>query len=186
MPDQPFTATSSFPSHQFSGEVGGEGPGLGTPQPKALSSPPHSALTAQNALLRPGPSEPLKPPSSGSAGASRRLIDERDGERRTISKLACYTPALCLAYDTGASVAVQAKSGQTLLEVAHSADIDIEGACGGECACSTCHVILTKEDYAKMPEPDEDEAPSLLVVAVAYVCLIVYLFLLSFVRWIGR
>mmetsp|Transcript_54142 Transcript_54142/g.87498 ORF Transcript_54142/g.87498 Transcript_54142/m.87498 type:complete len:148 (-) Transcript_54142:27-470(-) len=70
--------------------------------------------------------------------------------------------------DTGASVAVQAKSGQTLLEVAHSADIDIEGACGGECACSTCHVILTKEDYAKMPEPDEDEVDMLDL--AAHVC----------------
>jgi ferredoxin len=27
-------------------------------------------------------------------------------------------------------------------QVAHEHDIDIEGACGGECACSTCHVLL--------------------------------------------
>ncbi|CAE7353211.1 yojK [Symbiodinium natans] len=55
------------------------------------------------------------------------------------------------------SVAVQAKSGQTLLEVAHEHDIDIEGACGGECACSTCHVILEKEQFDKLPAPDDDE-----------------------------
>lgn len=32
------------------------------------------------------------------------------------------------------------------------------GACGGSCACSTCHVIVQNEDlYDKMPEPDDDE-----------------------------
>jgi ferredoxin len=32
------------------------------------------------------------------------------------------------------------------------------GACGGSCACSTCHVIVTDEDmYDKIPEADDDE-----------------------------
>lgn len=32
------------------------------------------------------------------------------------------------------------------------------GACGGSCACSTCHVIVEDpEMYDKMPEPDDDE-----------------------------
>ena len=32
------------------------------------------------------------------------------------------------------------------------------GACGGSCACSTCHVIVEDEAlYDKMPEPDDDE-----------------------------
>jgi ferredoxin len=32
------------------------------------------------------------------------------------------------------------------------------GACGGSCACSTCHVIVTDESfYDKMTEPDDDE-----------------------------
>ncbi|CAE7680122.1 oleD [Symbiodinium sp. CCMP2592] len=59
--------------------------------------------------------------------------------------------------DEGGSVAVKAKSGQTLLQVAHDHDIDIEGACGGECACSTCHIILEKEQFDKLPPPDDDE-----------------------------
>lgn len=29
--------------------------------------------------------------------------------------------------------------------MAHEHDIDIEGACGGECACSTCHVLLEQD-----------------------------------------
>ena len=32
------------------------------------------------------------------------------------------------------------------------------GACGGSCACSTCHVIVESDEmYEKMPEPDDDE-----------------------------
>lgn len=32
------------------------------------------------------------------------------------------------------------------------------GACGGSCACSTCHVIVEDADlYDKMDEPDDDE-----------------------------
>lgn len=31
------------------------------------------------------------------------------------------------------------------------------GACGGECACSTCHVILDEKEYELLDEPDEEE-----------------------------
>lgn len=38
------------------------------------------------------------------------------------------------------------------------ADSVIVGACGGSCACSTCHVIVRDEEfYEKIPEPDDDE-----------------------------
>ncbi|KAM0167809.1 hypothetical protein ACHAQE_000200 [Botrytis cinerea] len=34
----------------------------------------------------------------------------------------------------------------------------MEGACGGSCSCSTCHVIVEDEAfYDKMNEPDDDE-----------------------------
>merc|ERR1719277_684319 len=58
-------------------------------------------------------------------------------------------------------ISVQAASGQTILEVAHENDIDIEGACGGECACSTCHVVLSQEAFDTLPEPDDDEVDML-------------------------
>lgn len=63
--------------------------------------------------------------------------------------------------DSGGKVSVQAKSGQTILEVAHDNDIDIEGACGGECACSTCHIILSQESFDSLPPPDDDEVDML-------------------------
>ncbi|KAI3396975.1 hypothetical protein diail_11375 [Diaporthe ilicicola] len=48
--------------------------------------------------------------------------------------------------------------GDNLLDIAQAHDLEMEGACGGSCACSTCHVIVQNEDlYDKMPEPDDDE-----------------------------
>lgn len=52
---------------------------------------------------------------------------------------------------------VQARVGETLLQTAHRNDIDLEGACEGVCACSTCHLILSQDLYDSLPEPSEDE-----------------------------
>jgi 2Fe-2S ferredoxin len=61
-------------------------------------------------------------------------------------------------YDDGQVKEIDAPNGISLLEVAHSNDIPLEGACEGSLACSTCHVIV--EDQAvfdSLPEPTEDE-----------------------------
>ncbi|KAL1835422.1 hypothetical protein VTJ49DRAFT_6743 [Mycothermus thermophilus] len=48
--------------------------------------------------------------------------------------------------------------GDNLLDIAQAHDLEMEGACGGSCACSTCHVIVLDQDYYdRMPEPDDDE-----------------------------
>jgi len=48
--------------------------------------------------------------------------------------------------------------GDNLLDIALDNNLDMEGACGGSCACSTCHVIVEDEAmYDKMDEPDDDE-----------------------------
>ncbi|KAI1442969.1 ferredoxin [Annulohypoxylon stygium] len=48
--------------------------------------------------------------------------------------------------------------GDNLLDIAQAHDLEMEGACGGSCACSTCHVIVLDEDfYEKIPEPEDDE-----------------------------
>ncbi|KAJ6609262.1 2Fe-2S ferredoxin-type domain-containing protein [Mycena sp. CBHHK59/15] len=52
---------------------------------------------------------------------------------------------------------IEANEGDDLLSIAHEHDIDLEGACEGSVACSTCHVILTPEYYDLLPEPDDDE-----------------------------
>jgi 2Fe-2S ferredoxin len=52
---------------------------------------------------------------------------------------------------------VEAPEGLSVLEIAHRNDIDLEGACEGSLACSTCHVIIDPEWYASLEEPTEDE-----------------------------
>ncbi|KAK7545151.1 2Fe-2S iron-sulfur cluster binding domain-containing protein [Phyllosticta citribraziliensis] len=48
--------------------------------------------------------------------------------------------------------------GDNLLDIAQDNDLEMEGACGGSCACSTCHVIVDDADmYDQIPEPDDDE-----------------------------
>ena len=57
----------------------------------------------------------------------------------------------------GTEKIVDAQNGLSLLEVAHSNDIELEGACEGSLACSTCHVILEKNFFESLPEPSEEE-----------------------------
>lgn len=52
---------------------------------------------------------------------------------------------------------VEAPEGLSVLEIAHRNDIDIEGACEGSLACSTCHVIVEAEWFEKLEEASEDE-----------------------------
>jgi 2Fe-2S ferredoxin len=47
--------------------------------------------------------------------------------------------------------------GLSLLEVAHKHNIDLEGACEGSLACSTCHVVVEPEWYDLLPDASEDE-----------------------------
>ncbi|KAK2756439.1 hypothetical protein FQN54_005332 [Arachnomyces sp. PD_36] len=52
----------------------------------------------------------------------------------------------------------QVAKGDNLLDIAQANDLEMEGACGGSCACSTCHVIVEDEAmYDKLEEPDDDE-----------------------------
>ena len=44
-----------------------------------------------------------------------------------------------------------------MLDVAQDNHVDIEGACGGEAACSTCHVILDQAYFDKLSKPSEEE-----------------------------
>ncbi|WOE76606.1 2Fe-2S iron-sulfur cluster-binding protein [Parasphingorhabdus sp. SCSIO 66989] len=49
------------------------------------------------------------------------------------------------------------KVGDKLLNLAQAHGEPLEGTCEGQMACSTCHVILPKEDFAKVPEASELE-----------------------------
>jgi len=51
----------------------------------------------------------------------------------------------------------QVPLGTTVLEAAHNNNIDLEGACEGSLACSTCHVVVEKNFYDMLETPSEDE-----------------------------
>ena len=54
-------------------------------------------------------------------------------------------------------IEVEARSGERLLAVAQRADQPLEGACGGDMACATCHVVVAAEDFPRLPQPSADE-----------------------------
>lgn len=45
---------------------------------------------------------------------------------------------------------------ESILDVALNEEIDLEHACGGSCACTTCHVIV-KEGMDNLSQADDDE-----------------------------
>ena len=57
----------------------------------------------------------------------------------------------------GSRTEVDAPIGLSVMEIARRNGIDIEGACEGSLACSTCHVIVDPDDHDRLAEPTEDE-----------------------------
>jgi ferredoxin len=54
-------------------------------------------------------------------------------------------------------VTAEAEHGDNLLRVAQAAGLPLEGTCEGQMACSTCHVLVAKDWFARLPEASEDE-----------------------------
>ena len=58
----------------------------------------------------------------------------------------------------GKKTIVNGNIGETLLNLAQNNNIsEIEGACEGSLACSTCHVVVDNSWYDKLPEASDDE-----------------------------
>lgn len=51
---------------------------------------------------------------------------------------------------------VEVEPGTNILELAHEHHIEMESACGGVCACTTCHCIV-REGFDSLEEADELE-----------------------------
>jgi 2Fe-2S ferredoxin len=66
-------------------------------------------------------------------------------------------PKMVFIEQNGTRREVEAPLGLSVLEIAHRNDIDLEGACEGSLACSTCHVIVDAEWYDLLKEATEDE-----------------------------
>ena len=57
----------------------------------------------------------------------------------------------------GDRVATQGDEGARLLEVGQAAGLPLEGTCEGQMACSTCHVIVAPEWFARLEPASADE-----------------------------
>ncbi|NMN95594.1 2Fe-2S iron-sulfur cluster-binding protein [Antrihabitans stalactiti] len=62
-----------------------------------------------------------------------------------------------VSYD-GESTEAEIVEGSSLMQLATSNGVaGIDGDCGGECACGTCHVILEADWYGKTGEHNAEE-----------------------------
>ena len=52
---------------------------------------------------------------------------------------------------------LSAHIGLTLMEIIRDAGMDIEAACGGCCACATCHLYVDKDWFSKLSAKEDDE-----------------------------
>ncbi|HQT87375.1 MAG TPA: ferredoxin family 2Fe-2S iron-sulfur cluster binding protein [Acidiphilium sp.] len=66
-------------------------------------------------------------------------------------------PQMIFVERDGSHRTVDAPIGLSVLEIAHKHGVDIEGACEGSLACSTCHVIVDPAWFAKLARASEDE-----------------------------
>jgi len=69
--------------------------------------------------------------------------------------------------DRGETVTADAATGDTLLAVGQAAGMPLEGTCEGQMACSTCHVIVAKEWFDRLPPASEEEEDMLDFAAAA-------------------
>jgi len=87
-------------------------------------------------------------------------ISSSIARRRHISSSCILNAAIPITFIdqvSGDEIEVQAEIGKHLLDVAQDNDIELEGACGGELACATCHLIFEEDMFDTLPEKDPEE-----------------------------
>lgn len=79
-----------------------------------------------------------------------KLCDYRETEILTRKKVKVTFQPL--------NVIADGEEGESILEIALKHDIPLDHNCGGNCACTTCHVIVKEgmENLSEMEENEED------------------------------
>ena len=60
---------------------------------------------------------------------------------------------------------IEASIGSNLLEVSKKNNINLEGSCGGEMSCSTCHVYIVSKHINKLQKQTNEEKEILALTA---------------------
>eukprot|EP00249_Psilotum_nudum_P013852 c24548_g1_i1 orf=556-1434(-) len=85
-----------------------------------------------------------------SGEATQASSSEDGGNKETIS--------VTFVNKDGEEKIIKVPVGMSMLEAAHENDIELEGACEGSLACSTCHVIVMDDEYyRRLSEPTDEE-----------------------------
>jgi ferredoxin len=66
-------------------------------------------------------------------------------------------PKVIFVSPDGAQTEIDVAVGTTILQAAWDNKIDIEGACEGCMACSTCHIIVDDAHFGLLPDPGDEE-----------------------------
>lgn len=112
---------------------------------------------------RQGPFLPLLPPATAIWTSRTQAKSEQQQHLHHSPPKHALADSCCRLHVTfidkdGQSYTFEVSEGDNLLDIAQANDLEMEGACGGSCACSTCHVIVEDEaKYDAMEEPDDDE-----------------------------
>ncbi len=70
-------------------------------------------------------------------------------------------PKIIVIQPDGTRRELDAPVGKSLMQIGRDAGLDIEGACDGAMACSTCHVYVEPEWAGKLAKMGEDESDML-------------------------
>lgn len=92
--------------------------------------------------------------------ASSTAIEEDRGSAETkICKVTFLRPnsePVTVVYEPGITPYHEHGKEGSLLDIALNCGVNLEHSCGGNCACTTCHVIV-KQGEDNLTEMDEDE-----------------------------
>ena len=93
-------------------------------------------------------------------GIGSAVIDEAETEKKAykITFLREGAEPVTVEYEPGVTPYHEHGREGSLLDIALNYGIDLEHACGGNCACTTCHVIVKAgEENLTAMEEDEDD-----------------------------
>ncbi|THY35578.1 ferredoxin [Aureobasidium pullulans] len=121
---------------------------ISTSSPLRSAIPQSSCQSSRLSIASSAPFPSRRPFSSSSSLLHAHLDPPKPGEERNVTFID----------KDGDEYTYQVADGDNLLDIAQANELEMEGACGGSCACSTCHVIVSDPDmFDKMEEPDDDE-----------------------------
>ena len=64
---------------------------------------------------------------------------------------------ICVTDRDGNNRVLEGDNNSTLMEIIRDEGMDIEAACGGCCACATCHVYIDEKWLNKLSSKDDEE-----------------------------